>query len=230
VNRTRSRTLREFSATSSTARRARHRGRRDHERAGEALARRRQDLRQRGLWLSQDHGRASVATQFSGDAGAYRAHRNRERVCKAGDEQQEEHEEALYKDRAAFLDDLRKTERATGIRLAASEQKAILSALGERDETAEICRDRDGKPETDAELRDTESVPLKESISDYFRREVLPHVPDAWIDESKTKVGYEVPLNRHFYVYEPPRPLEVIDAEIKQLEGEILAMLKEVTT
>ena len=71
-------------------------------------------------------------------------------------------------------------------------------------------------------------MPLKESIEEYFKREVLPHVPDAWIDESKTKVGYEIPLNRHFYRYEPPRPLEVIEADIKKLEGEILAMLKEV--
>ena len=83
----------------------------------------------------------------------------------------------------------------------------MVNALGERDETAEICRDRDGNPEPDPELRDTETVPLKESIEEYFKREVLPHVPDAWIDESKTKVGYEIPLNRHFYRYEPPRPL-----------------------
>ena len=79
----------------------------------------------------------------------------------------------------------------------------MLNALGERDETAEICRDHDGNPEPDPELRDTETVPLKESIEEYFKREVLPHVPDAWIDESKTKVGYEIPLNRHFYRYEP---------------------------
>ena len=116
-----------------------------------------------------------------------------------------------------------------GVRLSAPELKAVLGALGERDETAEICRDSDGNPEPDPELRDTESVPLKESIAEYFKREVLPHVPDAWIDESKTKVGYEIPLNRHFYRYEPPRPLEVIEADIKTLEGEILALLKEVT-
>ncbi len=86
-----------------------------------------------------------------------------------------------------------------------------------------------GNPEPDAELRDTENVPLKESIEDYFQREVLPHVPDAWIDHSKTKVGYEIPFNRHFYRYEPPRELEVIEAEIKGLEEDILALLKEVT-
>ncbi len=84
-------------------------------------------------------------------------------------------------------------------------------------------------PEPDADLRDTETVPLKESIEAYFKREVLPHVPDAWIDTAKTKVGYEIPLNRHFYRYEPPRPLETIETDIKRLEGEIVAMLKEVT-
>src|SRR5207237_7244010 len=113
--------------------------------------------------------------------------------------------------------------------LSASEIKAVLNALSERDETAKICCDRDGNPEPDPELRDTESVPLKENIETYFKREVLPHVPDAWIDESKTKVGYEIPLNRHFYVYEPPRPLEKIEAEIKKLEGDIVGMLGEVT-
>ena len=139
------------------------------------------------------------------------------------------HGATLYKDRTAFLTALREVGRAAGVRLSAPELKAVLGALGERDETAEICRDRDGHPEPDAELRDTESVPLKDSIAEYFQREVLPHVPDAWIDESKTKVGYEIPLNRHFYRYEPPRPLEVIEADIKKLEQEILGLLGEVT-
>ena len=126
----------------------------------------------------------------------------------------------------AFLTDLREVDRAAGVRLTAPELKAVLGALGERDETAEICRDRDGNPEPDPDLRDTESVPLKESIAEYFKREVLPHVPDAWIDESKTKVGYEIPLNRHFYRYEPPRPLEVIEADIKTLEQEIMSLAR----
>ena len=72
-------------------------------------------------------------------------------------------------------------------------------------------------------------MPLKESIQVYFEREVLPHVPDARIDESKTKVGYEIPLNRHFYQYEPPRPLEVIEADIQTLEREIIDLLADVT-
>jgi type I restriction enzyme M protein len=105
----------------------------------------------------------------------------------------------------------------------------LRDAFSERDETAEICTDSRGKPEPDPELRDTENVPLKEKIEDYFKREVLPHVSDAWIDESKTKIGYEIPLNRYFYRYEPPRGLEEIESDIKTLESEILALLKEVT-
>lgn len=135
----------------------------------------------------------------------------------------------IYKDRKDFLLALREMDRQHGVRLSASELKALLNALGERDDTAEICRDRHGNPEPDPELRDTETVPLKESIEAYFQREVLPHVPDAWIDGSKTKIGYEIPLNRHFYRYEPPRPLEEIEADIKALEREIVELLSEVT-
>jgi type I restriction enzyme M protein len=133
------------------------------------------------------------------------------------------------KDRKKFLIALRDCDRKLGVRLAAPEIKAVLAALGERDESAEICRNAKGEAEPDTDLRDTETVPLKESIQEYFKREVLPHVPDAWIDETKTKIGYEIPLNRHFYRYEPPRPLEVIEQDIKDLEKDILEMLKEVT-
>jgi type I restriction enzyme M protein len=134
----------------------------------------------------------------------------------------------LYMNRKDFIADLKSLDSELGVRLTASELKAVINALGERDETAEICRDRDGNPEPDPELRDTETVPLKESIDEYLKREVLPHAPDARVDESKTKVGYEIPLNRHFYRYEPPRPLEEIAADIKELESDILSMLKEV--
>jgi len=135
----------------------------------------------------------------------------------------------LFKDRKAFLTELRDLDGARGVRLSTPELKAVLAALGERDETAEICRDKDGQPEPDADLRDTETVPLKQSIEEYFKREVLPHVPDAWIDHSRIKVGYEIPLNRHYYRYEPPRPLETIQADIKALEDDIVKLLKEVT-
>jgi type I restriction enzyme M protein len=86
-----------------------------------------------------------------------------------------------------------------------------------------------GKPQSDSSLRDSENVPLKDDIKAYFEKEVLPHVPDAWIDHDKTKVGYEIPFIRHFYKYVPPRPLEVIDAELKEVSAEIMDILKEIT-
>nr|WP_319401818.1 N-6 DNA methylase [uncultured Carboxylicivirga sp.] len=139
------------------------------------------------------------------------------------------HNEKLYKDRKAFLRDLREIDRAQSAKLSATELKAILEALSERDETAEICKDKKGTPEPDPLLRDSEIVPLKESIEEYFKREVLPHVPDAWIDQSKTKIGYEIPLNKHFYKYEPPREIGIIEKELKLLENDILELLQDVT-
>lgn len=104
-----------------------------------------------------------------------------------------------------------------------------MKALSERDEEAEICLDAKGNPEPDPALRDYENVPLKEDIEEYMKREVLPHVPDAWIDHTKTKIGYEINFNRYFYKYSPPRPLEEIEADLKKIEKEIADMLAEVT-
>ena len=134
----------------------------------------------------------------------------------------------VMRDREAFVEVLHGAESAAGVKLSAAERKAVLSALGERDPDAEVCRDRRGNPEPDTELRDTETVPLREDVDAYIAREVLPHVPDAWVDESKTKVGYEIPLNRHFYVYEPPRPLDKIEADLEALEKEIAGLLSDV--
>jgi type I restriction enzyme M protein len=86
-----------------------------------------------------------------------------------------------------------------------------------------------GTPVPDANLRDTENVPLHEDVNTYFTREVLPHAPDAWIDHEKTKVGYEIPFNRHFYVFKPPRPLAEIDAELKIVTDRIVAMIGELS-
>jgi type I restriction enzyme M protein len=83
-----------------------------------------------------------------------------------------------------------------------------------------------GKPQPDSSLRDTENVPLSEDVDTYFRREVLPHAPDAWIDHEKTKVGYEIPFNRHFYVFEPPRDLAEIDTDLKKVTDRIKAMIE----
>ena len=142
----------------------------------------------------------------------------------------------LYRDRAVFEAELSKAARKAKLKLAAAIKKAILTALSERNETAEICRDRDGRPEPDPELRDTENVPLLEDVESFFEREVRPHVPDAWIDTTRRDpqdgevglVGYEINFNRYFYQYRPPRPLEEIEADIQQVEKEIMAMLRDV--
>lgn len=103
----------------------------------------------------------------------------------------------------------------------------------QRDENGEIVRGAKGKakgqPVPDTDLRDTENVPLSEDVETYFRREVLPHAPDAWIDHDKTRVGYEIPFNRHFYVFKPPRPLAEIDAELKGVTDRIVAMIGELS-
>ena len=143
----------------------------------------------------------------------------------------------LVKDRDEFERLVDAAAKKAGVKLPAPARKAVLSALSERDESAAICRDKDGHPEPDPELRDTESVPLAERVEDFFEREVRPHVPDAWIDPSKRDskegqiglVGYEVNFNRYFYRYTPPRPLEVIESEIRGIEQDILRMLAEVT-
>ncbi|MFF0542196.1 N-6 DNA methylase [Nocardia thailandica] len=106
--------------------------------------------------------------------------------------------------------------------------KLLRDALGVRDPLGEVQLVK-GEPEPDPEMRDYENVPLDEDVEEYLAREVLPHVPRAWIDHSKTKIGYEIPFTRHFYVYTPPRPLAEIDAELKALEAEIQELLGEVT-
>ena len=156
-----------------------------------------------------------------------------------------------YMDRAVFQADLMEAAKRSGLKVLAPVRKATFAALGERDRDAEICRDGKGRREPDSELRDTENIPLppgtklplpmdfgpdkpndrlvegfRDEIDAYMAREVLPHVPDAWVDESKTKVGYEIPINRHFYVYKPPRPLDQIEVDITELEAEIADLLK----
>src|SRR6266849_1462706 len=143
----------------------------------------------------------------------------------------------VVKDRAEFDRLLDAAVKKSGLKLPVPVRKAVLAALSERDEAAAICRDQDGNPEPDPELRDTESVPLSEGIEPFFNREVKPHVPDAWIDTSKRDprdgqvglVGYEINFNRYFYRYTPPRPLEEIESDIRGIEQDILRMLAEVT-
>jgi len=142
----------------------------------------------------------------------------------------------LFKNRDDFIERLNEAAKRQGYKLSAPVRKAILSALSERDDGAAVCRDRKGMPEADSQLRDYETVPLPEDVDEYFAREVAPHVPAAWInadvrdhkDGEIGKVGYEINFNRYFYQYQPPRPLDEINADISGLEAEIVAMLREV--
>ena len=159
-------------------------------------------------------------------------------------------DDKLYKNREAFLKVLNPALKALDFTIGAPLKKAILEALSERDQTADICTDSKGNKEADSQLRDSELVPmpsempfplsfgydnetnldelltaLRPTVQEYMKAEVLPHVPDAWVDEGKTKLGFEIPINRHFYEYQPPRDLAVIKAEINALEQEIMQML-----
>ncbi|MFL1800516.1 N-6 DNA methylase [Plesiomonas shigelloides] len=148
-------------------------------------------------------------------------------------------EQEKYLSRDKFLKQLKaKLERESAtkaVKLSAVQLKLIVKHLGEHDDEAEVCKTK-GQIEANPDLRDNENVPLTESVADYFAREVLPHVPNAWIDQSKTDpkdgevgiVGYEIPFNRHFYVYEPPRALAEIDADLDAVSAEIMQLLNEV--
>lgn len=127
------------------------------------------------------------------------------------------------------------TSSLNGAKLPAPAFKLICKHIGEQDDEAEVCITK-GQPEPNPDLRDNENVPLSEDIRTYFNHEVTPHVPDAWIDESKCDhkdgqvgiVGYEIPFNRHFYQYQPPRSLEEIDADLDTVSREIMELLSEV--
>lgn len=135
-------------------------------------------------------------------------------------------ETMLYKNRDDFEKVIAKELKKESISIKAPVKKAILNALSEKDETAEICRDKNGNPEPDSDLRDTEQIPVKEDIQNYFKREVLPYAPDAWIDEDKTKVGYEIPFTKYFYKYEELGNSDETLAEIKTLDNSIQESIK----
>lgn len=144
--------------------------------------------------------------------------------------------EPSYLSRAAFQKDLAARLKSSSCKPTAAISKLLQKHLGEHDDDAEICKDAKGNIEANPDLRDNENVPLGEDIHAYFAREVTPHVPLAWIDESKRdekdggigSVGYEIPFNRHFYTYTPPRQLDAIDTELAAVTGEIQALLQEV--
>ena len=141
-----------------------------------------------------------------------------------------------WTDRGKFETVLSSALKRASVKVGAPVKKAILSALSERDEDAEVCIDKKGDPEPDTDLRDHELVPLNEDWRYYVKREILPFVPDAWVDETYTdpqdgrvgRVGYEINFNRYFYKYVQPRPLEEINAELKDLEAEFAGLLRKV--
>lgn len=145
--------------------------------------------------------------------------------------------ETVHRNRKAFQKALKSALTDHQVYLSAPQLKALLNALSERDPEADVCTDNKGNPEPDTGLRDYENVPLSKSVYDYFEREVKPHVPDAWIDESKRDekdgeigvVGFEIPFNRHFYEFTPHRPLEDIDADLKQCTDRIKQMIGELS-
>lgn len=131
----------------------------------------------------------------------------------------------IVKNKEQFSSLLKAAFNKAGIKIPAALLKVILETLSERDETADICMDVNGNAEPDPELRDYENVPLKENVQEYVAREVIPYLPDAWVDDSKTKIGYEINFNRYFYIFIRPRPLEEIESDLKSIEREIADML-----
>lgn len=130
--------------------------------------------------------------------------------------------------KSAFTSTLLQVLAEAGVAVKPAVLKAIATELSERDENGELQTNRVKDPEPDPTLRDTENVPWDQDIHEYLEREVKPFVPDAWIDESKTKEGAEIPFTRHFYEYVPPRPLEEIDRDLEEVLGRIRARLEEV--
>jgi len=134
----------------------------------------------------------------------------------------------VYKNRERFIALIEQKADSVGIKFKAPVMNAIINALSERDETADVCVNTNGKSEPDSGLRDCENIPLMDNIDEYFKREVLPHVPDAWMDRSKDKVGYEINFTKEFYKYTPLRKLEDIRKDILTLEKETEGLMDEV--
>ena len=199
--------------------------------------------------LEEQRGFQNLAkSKKRGEAGAREEAEGRERQQAIRD-LLERLPDILHKDREVFLTELNAQAGRVEVKLRLPVLNAILAALAVRDETAEICWGDDGMPEPDPELRDAERVPLAEgedpddgegvpaSVRAFFKREVEPHVPDAWIDTARRDhkdglvghVGYEINFNRYFYRYVPPRPLEEIEADIQAIEKDILEMLKDMS-
>jgi type I restriction enzyme M protein len=134
----------------------------------------------------------------------------------------------VFRSRPTFLKAVDMALKKANIILKPAQYKTLWQSLSDRDELADICLNAKSKPEPDADLRDSENVPLSEDVNEYLSREVHPFIRDAWIDREKTKIGYEVPFTKSFYKYVPPRPLDAIDQDLDELTREIVRMLSEV--
>lgn len=131
----------------------------------------------------------------------------------------------LYKNRETFSKLVARALKKAELEVKTPLLKAIIAGVSERDETADICTDAKGNPEPDPDLRDTEQVPFKKDISEYIKREVLPYAPDAWVDEKKTKKGYEIPFTRYFYKYVETGDRQSIVKEVLEMEQKIQAAM-----
>jgi type I restriction enzyme M protein len=148
-------------------------------------------------------------------------------ILKALHEIGEKHPDVL-KDRESVIHLIEKKFNEIHLDVKDSIVKTIWKAIAEHDETAPIIKKPNGKPLADKDVRDTERVPLKEDIKEYFEREVKPYVEDAWINKDRTRIGYEIPLTRYFYEFEELRSLKEINNEIKEKEREILNLLEQI--
>lgn len=179
--------------------------------------------------ITEEKGFMNLATsKKKGEAGLKEIEEGKEQQTQMINVLRNLASDELYKNREAFTKILKDAFKEAEITVGALVLKAILNGLSEKDETADPCMKNKTEIEPDTDLRDTENVPLKENIHEYFEREVLPHVPDAWIDETKTKIGYEIPFTRQFYKYTALRSSQEIMEEIRTLEVEIAEQLKKV--
>jgi len=131
----------------------------------------------------------------------------------------------LYKNWDEF--EVRVKEALKGFDLSQNFIKNIILALSEHDDTADYVLDKKGNKLPDSNLRDSEKIPLKQDIEEYFEKEVEPYYPDAWMDRKKDKIGYEINFTKYFYEYIPPRPLNEIEKDIKNVIGEIQELIEE---
>src|SRR5699024_10455571 len=139
-----------------------------------------------------------------------------------------DHGQQIFTQRQSFTDEFTARLDQAGIVLKPAALKAVLAELSEHDDQGELVTKRNGDPEPNTELRDIDNVPWDQDIHQYLEKEVKPFIPDAWIDETKTKEGVEIPFTRHFYQYTPPRPLADIDADLDEVLDRIRTRLQQV--